>query len=164
MALGVIIRISAFEYLPAQQRHTWSLCFSLSIGISVRNNSLIVVPAHLQVRQDWLEANVFYSKHYLLDARSRDVTEERRAFSSIPRSDYRLSKLFHSYPKFPRTTLETSGTMTPYLATKYDEEEGLAFYDRVFLRKSEYLEICKAKNVWRVGSPLKNTQKLRCFE
>ena len=117
MALGVIIRISAFEYLPAQQRHTWSLCFSLSIGLSVRNNSLIVVPAHLQVRQDWLEANVFYSKHYLLDARSRDVTEERRAFSSIPRSDYRLSKLFHSYPKFPRTTLETSGTMTPYYPT-----------------------------------------------
>ena len=88
MALGVIIRISAFEYLPAQQRHTWSLCFSLSIGLSVRNNSLIVVPAHLQVRQDWLEANVFYSKHYLLDARSRDVTKERRAFWPIPSSDY----------------------------------------------------------------------------
>ena len=39
-------------------------------------------------------------------------------------------ELSHSHPQFPRTTLGTSGTMTPHLATKYnDDDERLAFFD-----------------------------------
>jgi len=43
-------------------------------------------------------------------------------------------ELPHSHPQFPRTTLGTPGTMTPHLATKYDEDddERLAFLDSGF--------------------------------
>jgi len=42
-------------------------------------------------------------------------------------------ELSHSHPQFPRTTLRTPGTMTPHLATKYDDDdERLAILDSGF--------------------------------
>ena len=34
-----------------------------------------------------------------------------------------VRELSHSHPQFPRTTLETPGTMIPHFATKYDYDE-----------------------------------------
>jgi len=45
-----------------------------------------------------------------------------------------LTKSEHSHPQFPRTTLGMPGTMTPLLATKYDDHSNgrLTFLDLGF--------------------------------
>lgn len=96
--------------------HIWRSLFSCFVGIEKVNFTLFLPTTEFDDRYDW----------------SPHVTEERRAFSTIPSSDYRKGKPSHSHSRLPRSTLGMPGTMTPYLSTKYNGERRLVFYDSGF--------------------------------